>query len=166
MWTPTQNTINARAIPDNLFAFFAANQADAFTWAGDGSLKPVKKFSDSVANRSAPVFPAMAFSDDADAVDYTGDVLDGAYQLTLEFMITNSDPDEAVRQSRIYAKAFVSMLVNCPDATLIANTGANTTVIEDVTVGFDPIRSDEEQIDFMQLFQIRATIRLNAGYHA
>ena len=162
-WTPTLNTINARVIPDNLFAFFATNQADAFTWAGDSSLKLVKKFSDSVANRSDPVFPAMSFSDDSSAEDFTGDMNVALYQPTFEFMVTSLDPDEAVRESRLYAKAFASMILNCPEATLLAGTSAAKAIVEDMTISYDPIRADEDQIDFMEMFHIRPTIRLEAS---
>jgi hypothetical protein len=164
-WTPTYNTINARVIPENLFAFFVANQDDALTWAGDGSLKPIKKFSDSVANRTVSVFPAISFSDDADAQDLAGDTNITGYQVSFELMVTDPSPDEAVRAARVYTKAIVSMIVNCPKATIAANTGATpgATIIEDITVGFDPIRSDEDQVDFMQLVRITPTFRLDGS---
>jgi hypothetical protein len=163
VYTPEWNTINSRAIVENLFAYWATNQADALTWAGDGSLKAIKKFSDSVANRAVPVFPAAAFSDDSEAIDFAGDLITALYQPSFEFMVTNPNPDEAVRQSKVYVKAFTSMIVNCPEATLLSGTSATKSIIEDMTVAFDPIRADEEQIDFMQLFQIRPTFRLEAS---
>jgi hypothetical protein len=163
VYSPELHNIYSRAVVDNLFGYWATTQADALTWAGDGSLKAIKKFSDSVANRSVPVFPAASFSDDSEAVDYAGDVITALYQPAFEFMVTNSDPDEAVRQSRIYAKAFTSMILNCPKTTLLASTGATVSILEDMTVAFDPIRADEEQVDFMQLFQIRPTFRFTAG---
>lgn len=164
VWSPSFAVINARAIPDNLFAYFATNQADALTWAGDSSLKPIRKFSASVANRAVPAYPSMAFSDDNDAVDYSGTVLQGAYSLTLEFSIQNQDPDTAVTQARKYAAAFVSMIRNCPQATYASGTGAvaDQSVIDSIECGFDPIRSNEKQNDFLQVFQIRVTYILQA----
>jgi hypothetical protein len=135
------------------------------TWAGDGTLRPIKKFSDSVANKAVAVFPAISFSDDADAMDLAGDTVVTAYQVSFELMVNDPDPDEAVRQARIYTRAIVSMIVNCPLATLAANTDATATatIIEDITVSFDPIRSDQRQVDFMQLVRITPVFRLEGS---
>jgi hypothetical protein len=165
VYTPRFNTINSRVIVDNLLTYWLANQADAFTWAGDSSLKTLKKFEASVTDRSVPVFPAVTFADDSEAIDYAGDTVIALYQPAFNVMITNADPDEAVRQAWLYSKALTSLLINCPKSTLAANTGAaaSATIIEDMATAFDPIRADEEQIDFMQLFQIRPTIRLEGS---
>lgn len=165
-WTPEETVIHARAIPDNLFAYFAANQADAFTWAGDSSLKPVKKFSNSVADRTKPVYPSMAFVDDNDAADYAASTAtQGVYRVTFELSIQNQNADTAVSQARTYAKAFLSMVLNCPKATYAANTGALATAssVDLVECAFDPIRTNDKQNDFLQVFQIRVTYLLQAG---
>lgn len=172
VWNPQYTVINSRAIADNLLTYFATNQADALTWAGGGSLKPFRKFSNSIANRAVPVYPAIAFSDDNDAVDYTGDVTEGAYSLTFEVSIdkaTANDSnaaDTVVTDARLYAIAIVSMIRNCPLATLAANTGAlaGGTVIETIECGFDPIRSNDARNEFLQVFQVRTVFRLMQGF--
>lgn len=156
-WTPTINQINCRAIADNLLAYFQTNQAAALTWAGGTVMRPFQAISSSVANRSVPIFPALQFLSDNDAVDYTGDVLIAAYSLTFEVMIQNSSPDQAVTDAKIYAKAVVSMILNCPDAIAAANTGGNvnTLTIHNIESGFDPMKTNKQQNDFLQVFQIR-----------
>jgi hypothetical protein len=164
-WTPTEPILSSRAIAESLATYFAANQVDAILWAHGSALKPVSKFSNSVANRTIPVFPAMAFSDDNDVVEYGNDLLDAAYSVTFEFMVQNADADTAVTQARSYLKAFISMMVNCPQATLATNTGAiaGTIVIQTVESGFDPIKTNEQQNDFLQMFQIRAVYTISAS---
>lgn len=164
-WEPTYSVINARAIADNLLAYFETNQAAALTWAGGGSLKPFKKFSNSVGDRLKPVFPSIAFSDDNDAVDYTLDLPEGAYSLTFQLSIQNADPDTATTQARVYALAVLSMIRNCPPDTLAANTHTfeRGNVLESMECGFDPIMAHENrQNDFLQVLQIRTVFKLQA----
>src|SRR4051812_40772376 len=101
-WTPTYNVINARSITDNLLAYFAANQVDALNWANGGSgLKSFQKFSDSVANRNTPVYPAIAYSDDNDALNFgDGGIDSGIYVVSYEVMVQNPNPDVATSEAR------------------------------------------------------------------
>jgi hypothetical protein len=164
-WTPTYNVINARSITDNLLAYFAANQVDALNWANGGSgLKSFQKFSDSVANRNTPVYPAIAYSDDNDALNFgDGGIDSGIYVVSYEVMVQNPNPDVATSEARKYARAISSMIRNCPASTLMANTDADAVVIDTLEVGFDPIKTNATQNDFMQTFQVRATYLLTAG---
>ena len=167
-WTPANKTIDAQVIADNLLAYFAANQVEALAWASGSTLKPFKNFSATVANRSVPVYPAIAFSDDNDAVDYAADNLQAAYSVTFEVMIQNADPSTAIQQARLYLKAIVSMIRNIPHATLSANSGAvdNATTLQTIETGFEPIKSNETQTDFLQMFQVRATFALMASAYS
>lgn len=143
---------------DNLMAYFEANQVAALALVGGSALKPLQQFSDSVANRSTPVFPAIAFRDDNDTVDYSQEVLAGGYSVTFELMVQNADPDTAVAQSRIYMKAIKLMIRNIPDATLIANTNAaaNKTFLDSIEGTTDVIRANATQNDFLQMLTITA----------
>jgi hypothetical protein len=163
-WTPSYPVTNARAIAENLLAYFEANQADALVWAG-GSLKPLKKFSQSLADRTVPAFPSIAFSDDNDATDYaTSTAAQGAYSLTFEVSVQSLNGDTATTQARRYSLAIVSMIRNCPKATLIANTGCIQAVVDTIEIGFDPIRAHENRKnDFLQVFQVRTTFILQVG---
>lgn len=165
-WTPSYTVLKTRAIPSNILTYVidATRQADAITWAGGGSLKAFKTFSNSVANRTKPVFPSIAFSDDNDVQVFGDDLIEAVYSCIFEVSIQHSSPDTVVTNARYYAAALVSMIRNCPPATLAANTGADVyaTVIEGVEVGFEQIKTNEMQNDFLQQFQIRVTVRLSA----
>lgn len=152
---------------ENLFAYFQTNQADALLWAHGSALKSFQQFSASVANRTLPVFPSIAFIDDADAQDFTGDgLLPGAYNLGFELMVQNQNPTTATTEARSYAAAVISMIRNCPTATLLADTGATTEILESIECGFDPIQTNDAQNDFMQQIEIRATYRLTAAAYS
>lgn len=165
-WTPTLAIITPRAVPVNLLTYVtdSTRQTDALTWAGDSSLKLIKTFSNSVANRAIPVFPSIAFSDDNDIEEFGEDTVTAAYAFTFEVSIQNADPDTAVTNARVYDKALRSMIVNCPSATLGTNTGcvSGTAAVQTIETGFEPIKTNEKQNDFLQQFQIRVTVTMVA----
>ena len=152
-------------IADNLLAYIAANQVDAILWAAGSALRPIQNFSNSVAARTTPVYPAIMFASDQDAQDYTEDELGIAYQLTFEVMIQNADPNNAVTEARSYEAAIKSMIRNCPPSTASANTGAITaaTVLQTIESQFDEIKSNDTQTDFLQTFQMRMVYTLTAA---
>jgi hypothetical protein len=168
-YSPTIQTLNLRAIADNLLGYFASTQSDALTWSGTAlsvtGLTTVAKFSASAASRELPVFPAMMFVDDNDAVEHGEDMLTGVYTCTLELMIQNADPDTVVSKAKAYAKAFVSMIANCPKSTLEANTGcvAGTSQLRLMETSFEPIKTNELHNDFLQVVQIKPTFSVVAG---
>jgi hypothetical protein len=154
----TYPILDLPVMADNLMAYFEANQVAALTAVGGSALKPLQQFSDSVANRATPVFPAIAFRDDNDTVDYSGEALLGGYSATFEVLIQNQNPDTAVTQSRIYMKALKLMIRNIPDADLIANTNASSykTFLDSIEAGTEAIRANEDQTDFLQMLTITA----------
>lgn len=168
-WTPQKAVITARAIPENLLTYItdATRCRDALDWAlGSSSAatyKLLQKYTTSVLARSTPVFPSIAFQDDTDAQDLSGDVIQGAYSLTFEVSVQNTSPDNALTQARVYEKAITSMMVNCPVATLIAGAAAITATYEALEVGFLTIKTNEKQNDFLQQFHVRATISISTG---
>lgn len=166
-WSPTKSILSPRAIPTNLLTYItdATRQADALTWAGGSSLKAFKTFSQSVANRTIPIFPSIAFSDDNDEQAFNGDVIDGLYSCTFEVSIQNASADTASTNARIYQKAICSMIANCPTSTLITNTGAIHAVLLGLECGFEPIKTNDMQNDFLQVFQIRASYSLTDGQY-
>ena len=171
VYTPTRNLLTPRVIPENLLTYCldATRQRDALDWAlGSSSAatyKLIKKFSNSVANRTTPVFPSIAFSDDEDSQDVSEDTIPGVYIVMFEISIQNASPDTAVTQARVYQKAFSSMMLNCPAATLGANTGgtAAATLVQLIQHNFEQIKTNEKQNDFLQQFQIRLTISLSGS---
>lgn len=161
-YSPKFNIINAGVIADNLMTWVIAQQADALTWAGGTGYKALQKYASSVLDRSTPVFPAIAFADDEDDQDFTEDVIPSAYEVGFEVSIQNANPDTAVTQAKIYRKAICSLIANCPDATLIANTGAlSGAVLLKMRTKFSPIKTNEAQSDFLQQFEVRVTYLLN-----
>jgi hypothetical protein len=170
-WTPIQKALNLRAIADNILTYWLANQADAVPWAATqlayaDPIPLLKRFSDSAAilAEKAPVFPAVAFASDADAADYN-DAIESGYIVRFDTMVTGPNAEVCVRQARVYSLALLSMLLNCPKATLAANARVtiNNTHIEDTIIEFGEILSNEEQTDFMQRFELQATIRVHAS---
>ena len=162
-WTPTYNTLNLRAIASNLMTYFNTNQDEALKWANDGS--PLKKFGElavRVQDIDKPLFPALQFSDDDDAVDYTEDECTGVYAVTFECLIQNGDPATATLEARKYAKAIVSMIREAPSATISANTGATTgsLTLRTVETGFSPIKKHKDIRSFLQEFQVKVTYSL------
>ncbi len=165
-WTPNIAVLTARAIPDTLLTFFETNQADALTWAGGANLKKFKSFANSVIESRAaktPVYPSIAFLDDTDAQELSDDLIGGAYAFTFEVSIQNRNPDQAVTDARIYAKAICSMIANCE---LKTGTGAVKAVLDRIEIGFEEIQSNEKQNDFLQVFQVRGTVQLLGSIHA
>lgn len=168
VYAPKRAIVVSRAIPENLLTYLtdATRLEDALTWAGDGSLKLLKKYSTSVVNRDSPVFPAIAYNDDDDAKDYTQDIVPAEYKGMFEVSIQASTADTAVSRARTYAKALESLIVNCPLATALNGTGAIDGILNTVEIGFEPIKAHEERKnDFLQQFQIRVTYSLVAGSH-
>ncbi len=162
-WSPRTNIITARAIPDNLVTYCldATRQRDALTWAGGTTLKLIKTAQNSLAERDKPIYPCIAFANDEDAQD-AEDMITAVYPVTFELRIQNSDPDDAVTNARKYAKAFMSMLANCPISTLIANTGANSAAMRTMETKFEPIKAHtERKNDFRQDVTIRSTFELH-----
>jgi hypothetical protein len=164
-WTPTYKIIKSRIIAANLLSYFATNQVDAILWAAGSALRPFQTISNSVANRTTPLYPAIGFVEDADAQGYTDDLIPAAYSVQFEVLVQNSDPSNAVIEARSYEAAIKSMIRNCPPATVAANSGAdvNATVLESIETQFDEIKSNKMQNDFLQSFQIRAIYRLSTS---
>lgn len=165
-WTPTINTIKTRKVADNVLTYItdATRQGQAYTWAGSSGLKLIKKFSASVANRTVPVYPSIAFSDDNDAQNLENDIIVAAYSVTFEVSIQSASPDTATTNAKAYRDALVSMIANCPTATVVSGTNATDAHIATLETGFEPIKAHtKRQNDFLQVFQIRAAFVLTAG---
>jgi hypothetical protein len=164
-WTDTHKVIDARRIVSNLFTYFQTNQTDALLWAHGSALKDFQQFSDSVANRAFPVFPSIAFKRDSMTTGGKGEVLETEYSLVFEVVIENQGANTVVAQARSYAKAIASMMVNCPDSTLLANTGAVKGVITELADNFSEVKTNDMQNDFFQEFEVGATFSLVRGIY-
>jgi len=168
VWAPSKAVITPRALAVNLLTYFGTHQADALTWAGGTGLVALRAYS-TVASRvdNKPIYPMISFLDDNDSVIYGNDLSEAAYQVTFEVVIENTNPATAVENAKIYAKALVSMIINCPAADLATGTGATQGSItcQEIETGFDEIKHIDKK-DFFQVFQIRAAFTLMNSYHS
>ena len=169
VWTPNRAIISARAIPENLLTYVtdATRCRDTLDWALGSSTastyKLLQKYTTSVLARSTPVFPSIAFQDDTDGQDLSGDNIVGIYSVLFEVSIQNASADTATTQARVYSKAIKSMIANCPVSTLTSGTGATNAQVLSLETGFLPIKTNEKQNDFLQQFQVKAGISITLG---
>lgn len=146
-----------------MLSYFETNQTDALTWANGAA--GLRGFA-TIANRIAddpdkPLFPALQFSTDTDEADYTGDVAIGAYQTEFEMFIQNPVADDATTEAKVYTRAVNSMIRECPQASLLPDTGALDIVLISIETKFEKIKTNDLKNDFMQEVGIRATYRLS-----
>ena len=151
------------AIPVNILTFITteADQVEALTKFGGSGLRSLKTPSQTVANRAIPVYPSIAFSDEDDATDYTGDIAPSVYTTAFEGNVQSSDPDTAIAEARIYLAAVKWMAINCD--TMLTNTGMTSAALQTLEGKMLPIKSNEQQNDFLQQFQVQVTWLLTAG---
>ncbi len=105
----------------------------------------------------------MAYTDDNDEQAFD-DLIAAVYQCTFLLGVQATTAALAIANARVYNKAFLSMMVNCPASTLGANTGAaNTSKVQAALTGFLVVKAGNDgksTNDFLQEFQIRLTISM------
>lgn len=165
VWAPSKAILTPRAIAVNLMAYFVANQADVLTWAGGTGFVPLRAYS-TVASRvdKKPVFPMISFMEDTDLAVYGNDLIGAEYKAVFEVVIDNPDPAVAKANAEIYCKALVSMILNCPGASLVTNTGAvgQSITCQQIETNFDQIAEPKSKTMFYQVFQISADFTMSA----
>lgn len=166
-WTPEYTTINSRAIAENLLTYFETNQADALAWAGGGSLKLIRRFSDTVINRSAPIYPSILILTDNDTQPVPeGDVVTAAYSVTFQVHIASTSLTTAMDNAVTYRNAIMSIFRNCPESSLLADTGANTIRLAELGTEMLEVYAADRQNDFLQRFNIGASYILTDGVYS
>ena len=167
-WTPDAKVFDFRHIGQNLLDFVEANQQDALVWAGGPGLKVFEKFYTNASGRLQTIFPSLMILDQTTTTDLE-DINEGDVALTFEATVTGGDADQLVADTKTYAMALESMLVNIPPASLMA--GALITqrsYIVELATAFDITRgfgTGTTPTAFMQIFQTRVVYRLQAsGY--
>jgi hypothetical protein len=165
VWSPQFTVLDATTIADNLLAYILANQAAALTWAGGTTLKELRPASVKITDPDAPMLPSISIEGDSERPeDDGGSTITTIYTATFEIWVENADPDAVRADAKKYLRALKTMMQDCPNATVIANTDAG--VIEDrlrPIVEMPPMRSTENETHFFQSFQITAGFRLIAG---
>jgi hypothetical protein len=157
MWEPGLKIIDTRFVGRNILVFVAANQADALNWANDGDdLKPFKQITESVANRSAPMFPSLAIQSEGSATDFSGDVNISPFEISFEAVIEGS-PDTLPLLSRRYKHALESMLLNIPKADLLADSSISHFTVDSIESDMPEIKANEMQNKFYQEFTTKVT---------
>lgn len=161
-YEPKFQILNPRPIAMNILTWIEVKQVEAFTFFNI-TAKPIKQFSASVANRAKPVYPSIAVSGDDDAGEYGGDVLLGAYTVTFELCAESPVPATAISTAKDYERTVKSLIANISQEDLSRRTGATEIVLQQIETGFEPMRTNAQQNNFLQICQIRASFTLTAG---
>lgn len=161
-WTPAAKIIDLVPVADNLLAYIQANQTDALEWANGGpGLNDFAKLYTNASGRLQTMFPSLMILAQAEEPDIAGEVLLSGLQLTLEGTISGGDADQLVLDTKKYAKAVASMLMNIPSASLMAGTDDVThSQIHELETKYDILRGQQGSTAFLQIFQIRCLYAL------
>lgn len=153
-WTPAKQVLDLTPIADNLLGYFEAQQAGALSWAGASG--EFQKFYTNSGGRLQTMFPSLMILTQECEVDLSGDILKGEYQLVLEGTVSGPDTDELVLESKKYALAVESMLMNIPTAIMAASTDITGMALTEQATVFDMVRGLVKVSGFVQVFQIRS----------
>ena len=156
-WTPRNKIIDTRFIGRNILQFVKDNDEDALNWANGGTnLKEFQQFSESIANRSKPIFPSVAIVADSNATNFDSDLLASGYEITLEVMVHGAVAADVPLLARRYKHALESLLRNIPSGTLL--TGTSTVLdsrVSSIETQFDELKTNDMQNSFLQMFQTK-----------
>lgn len=157
-WTPKINVIDARKLDANILAFIEANQVEAMIWANGGIvLKVFQQLSNSIANRSKPIYPSLAIFSESTATQFDGDILRCVYQLRIESVIYSNVAAEAAGLSKIYGHALESMLGNVTGAVLTGGAASMTASLERLDTNYTDLKWTKGTSNFYREIETRAT---------
>lgn len=162
VWNPTLNVIDTSVIDANLITFIKANQVDALTWANGGTaLKSFKTISDSVADRTKPIFPRLSIVDSTEGTTSSGDLNDTAYQVTFECVFESLTVATVTSTAKKYDTALKSMLANISASAITSGMlGVTSARFISIESGFEELASNKQQNDFFSEWQVRVTYAL------
>ena len=158
-WTPQKNVVDLTKIVDNLLAYIEQNDDAALLWANDNAeaLPEFAKLYSNASGRLGTIFPSIMVLTQADEGEESewqgGDVLLTGLQLTFEVTLTGSKADELVLTTKKYERALKSMLVNCPPATLYADSSIVDAFMKQIGTKFDILRGQKTANSYLQIFQ-------------
>lgn len=164
-WQPTYSATDVRPIVGNLKAFFEEHQVAALAWASPSRpLAPLTIY-DSAEVRIKDDFPHMGLVKRRVATVDTDAGLAVTYDLTFEFEIkaTHTADDRTAKLTELrgdadnYARAFESMILNCPDATLLEGVEGATRAYKAVTA-LDPLEVAVSETESLFNVQLSAAI--------
>lgn len=163
-YSPKFAVLNPRKIGSNILAYIEANQGDALTYL-ESDIKPIKRFSLSVVDKTKPIFPRLAVISDDDQVEYGNDVITGGYTATFELIVSNPVPADAIANAKVLLLMICSLILNIPTADLIAGTEALDVVPEQIETAMGEIGGNEvdNPTNFFQVCQIRAAFSVSGG---
>lgn len=166
VWQPQRKIVDTRFIARNILAYIAANQTDALFWANDNAagLKNFKQFSESAANRAAPVFPSLAVVSDSNATTFDSDLLASRYAITFEAMIGSDSPILSPLIARKMKTALESLLLNIPTANLLDDVAVTTRFkVVSIETNILPIKANDMQNFFVQEFETKVIYEFYTG---
>lgn len=159
-WDPQFKVIDQRPLAANILSYISDNQTDALNWANGGpGLDDFAKFYTNASGRLQTQFPCLMVLSQGLGTDLTGDGLQSAFQIVLEGAVSGTDPDTLVDNTKRYAMAVESMVLNMPsdEFTLGANQYHKGFVIEIETIHDVVTRITS---GFLQVFQVRLTFNI------
>jgi hypothetical protein len=171
-WTPSLYIIRPRVIADNILSYCtdATRQRDALNWAlGSTSTQRLIATVPTInITKTLPRYPSVEFSDDNDQQVFGEDILQCLYTVQFNFAVQAATAATALSNARLYDAAWRSMMVNCPSATLSANSGATagTAQILGIETGFLVIQAGNQgkaTADFLQRFEIKVEISMTGA---
>jgi hypothetical protein len=165
VWSPQFTVLDATTIADNLLAYILANQAAALTWAGGTTLKELRPASVKITDPDAPMLPSISIESESERPeDSGGDVITTIYTATFEIWVESADPDTVTATAKIYKRALASMMQECPNATLMADTdGVGIEHRLRPIVEMPAMRTTDNEGHFFQSFQIAAGFKVIAA---
>lgn len=161
-WTPEFKVIDQRPLATNLLAFIETNQTDALAWANGGpGLADFAKFYTNASGRLQTQFPCLMVLSQGIGTDLE-DQLASAFQIVLEGAISGPDPDVLVDNTKRYAMAVESMVLNMTSDEFTENTNQyHKAIVTEMETRHDIVTRITS--GFLQVFQVRLTFNIFAS---
>lgn len=163
-YEPALQVMDTRSFAENLLAFIEDNQKAAIEWASDEPLAPIAKFYASAAGRLTTVFPCLMVTKRSQATT-TEDMLQTAFSIDLELMVSGKDADAVTEASQCYAMAIESLIQNAKVEDLTADSELRIRgTLDTLETDFDVLRGlNASGSHFMQITNFRAVWILSAS---
>lgn len=163
----SKKVIDLTQIATNLLNFIQTYGGDYLNWAAGGvGPENYRKLYTNASGRLATDFPSLMILAQRADTDVSGDQLDAAVQLIFEGTISGTDPDALVAETKLYARALESMLVNITSDVITAGSMKYQKAFPvELETELDILRGTQSPSAFLQIFQTRVVYRiLTSGF--
>ena len=165
-WEPQFKVIDARYIGRNILDYIELHQEEALAWADGGAgIEPFAKFYTNASGRLQTIFPSLIILSQSLETDLESDQIPANLQFAFEATMAGSDPDQLVADTKIYAMAIESMLLNISSDELTNNSYQyHKGYPMEIETRFDILRGHKAAATaFLQIFQTRVKYRLQTA---